>query len=109
MAPRSRDKHSYLKDLPEEILRNIYGVYLIMRAHLVNQKATVFQKMLRGRMYRLAYLDTWHEWHSVANTPMPPGLSTIFDMKYRRLTRYDSHFSSPQLYVEATPKERRQN
>jgi hypothetical protein len=94
MAPRYRAKYSNMKDLPEEILRRIYGMYLILRAQLVHQKTTVFQKMLRGRMYRLAYKDTWQEWHSVASIPMPSGLRTIFNMKYQRLTGYDSHFSS---------------
>jgi hypothetical protein len=45
MAPRYRDKH--LKDLPEEILRKIYGMYLIMRAQLVHQKLTVSNNVER--------------------------------------------------------------
>jgi hypothetical protein len=51
MAPRSR---AIISDLPSKILDKIYRMYLVLRARVERNNATIFQKIYGGRLPRLA-------------------------------------------------------
>jgi hypothetical protein len=52
MAPRF--ELTPLQDLPVEILQHIYRVFVRLRSEMLRAQATVFQKVYRARLPRLA-------------------------------------------------------
>jgi hypothetical protein len=56
MAPRF--ELTPLQDLPVEILQHIYRVFLRLRSEMLRAQATVFQKIYRARLPRLALRES---------------------------------------------------